>query len=863
MMNLFAKILKKPFRRTIAAAFFVAAAWCGVTARSVWEQETGHYLVKGIVTDSISGEPLPYASVTLSGASGGAVADSKGVFEFKVPASAKALHAAMVGYRSKTIAVRQTSHNMYVIRLSPASTELDELVVRRKKYSKKNNPAVDFVRRIKAHAGDTDPLRHDYYNHRKYERITLALNNFEHSDSDAIIRKFPFLLEHTDTSEVSGRPVLPLSVRETLSRYDYRRSPRSEKTTVTGLRAEGIDEMVDKRSMQTFMEDVLREVDLYGNDINLLQNRFVSPLSRIGVDFYKFYLTDTVEVDGERCIVLSFYPHNKAAFGFSGHVYVPEGDTTMFIKRVDMRVPRDINLNFVKNLLISQSFVKAPDGTRLKTRDDLVMEAGLVQGTPQVYVRRLSLLDSHGFDAPADSTVFSRLGSTLTADSAEARSEQWWTEARLKPIEQRGEGRVGLLMQRLRGVPLFYWGEKAVRTMVVGYVPTGNPNKFDIGPLNTFASYNSVEGLRLRLGGVTTARLNPRLFARGMAAYGFKDHRWKYAAELEYSFHDKDYHSLEFPVHSLRLNSGYDLDFIGQHYYFTNGDNVFLSLKRMTDRMATYRLLNKLTYTLELRNNFSITAVLGHERQYATAAVPFVDGYGRSFGHYGETSLGVELRYAPGEKFYQTTSMRVPINLDAPVFSLRHTLALKGFAGTRFALNKTEFNFQKRFWMSAFGYLDTMLGAGHVWSVSPFISLLMPNANLSYTIQPESFALINPMEFINDSQVNWELSYWANGAILNWVPGVRRLKLREVFSFRGVWGHLSAKNDPACNPAMLRFPDGAAARAMDKGPYMEASVGLDNIFKCLRLDYVWRLNYLDVPYEIDRHGLRVSFHMTF
>lgn len=208
-----AKILKMIFRCVITVVFFATAGnRYVVSAQSVWEKTTGYYLVRGMVTDSITGEPLPYASVTLAGASGGAVADAKGVFEFKVPAKAKALHAAMVGYTSKAIPIKQTSHNIYVIRLLPASTELDELVVRRKKYSKKNNPAVDFVRNIKERAPETDPERHPYYNYRRYERITLAINNFEHSDSDAIIRKFPFLTEHVDTSEVSGRPVLPISV---------------------------------------------------------------------------------------------------------------------------------------------------------------------------------------------------------------------------------------------------------------------------------------------------------------------------------------------------------------------------------------------------------------------------------------------------------------------------------------------------------------------------------------------------------------------------------------------------------------------------------------------------------------------------
>lgn len=848
----------------MAALFFWMVAVVQARAVPQWEQTSGYYIVRGIVTDSITGEGLPYASVTPAEATGGTVADGKGVFEFKVSVNTKALHVAMMGYRSKVVPLKQTSHNMYAVRLSPSTTELKEVVVRRKKYSKKNNPAVDFVRSIKEHAPETSPERHDYYNHRKYERITIAVNNFEPSDSGALLRKMPFLAQHVDTSEVSGKPVLPLSVHETLSRYDYRRRPRSEKTTILGTRSVGIEEMmVDRRSTQTYFEDLFPEIDLFDNDINLLQYRFVSPLSRIGVDFYKFYLTDTVEVDGERCIVLSFYPHNTAAFGFTGHLYVPEGDTTMFITRVDMRAPRGINLNDVNALQLSQSFVKSPDGTRLKTRDDLVVEARFFPATPEMYVRRLSMLDSHSFDAPADSSLFSNLGRTLRSDSADLRSDEWWNEARLKPVDPRGEGRVGLLMKRLRSMPLLYWGEKFLRALIVGYVPTGNPCKVEIGPINTFVSYNSIDGLRLGFGGITTANLSKRLFARLKGAYGFRDHRWKYYLELDCPFNEKEYHSHEFPVHGLRFNSSYDLDFIGQHYYFTNPDNIFLSLKRRSDRLATYSFKNRISYIMELQNNFSVKASVGHEQQYATPMVPFVDGTGRSHGHFGATSLNVELRYAPGEKFYQTTSQRVPINFDAPVFSLRHTLALRGFMGSRFGINKTEFSFRKRIWMSVLGYLDTMVEAGKVWDRSVFTALLMPNANLSYTIQPESFALINPMEFVNDSQFNWELTYWANGAVFNWIPLVKKLRLREVVSYRGVWGSLSDRNDPSLHPELLRFPPGTALQRMDHGPYMELSAGIDNIYGCFRIDYVWRLNYRHVPYDINRSGVRISFHSTF
>ncbi|MDE6453152.1 MAG: DUF5686 and carboxypeptidase regulatory-like domain-containing protein [Muribaculaceae bacterium] len=842
----------------------MAASWGACVAQSAWEQSSGYYLVRGIVVDSITDAPLPYASVTLPGTTTGAVADSKGVFEFRVPAGAKKLQASMVGYASRVTDLRQSSHNMYVMRLPAMPTDLRELVVKRKKYSKKNNPAVDFVRRIKSMADSIDPRRNPYYGYQRYERITLAMNNFEASDSSFLARKLPFLAEHVDTSEISGKPVLPVSVRETLSRVNFRRSPQSEKTVILGQKSDGIDEIADKASMQTFMEDVLREIDLYSSDITLMQNRFVSPLSRIGPDFYKYYLTDTVAIDGGPCAVLSFYPHNKAMFGFTGHLYVPLGDSTMFIRQADMRVPRDINLNFVDNMLISQTFERAPDGSRLKTRDDLVMEMSLVPGTPQIYVRRSTVYADHSFTAPADSAaLFGTTGPVVRDDSAAVRDENWWNHARLKPMGGHGESNVGLLMRRLRSIPAYYWGEKVLKTFVVGYIATGSNSRFDIGPLNTFVSYNPIEGLRLRAGGVTTAHLNKRLFARGAVAYGFRDHRWKYMGELEYSFVDKAYHSREFPVHALRFTSSYDLNFIGQQYRFTNPDNMFLSLKRLSDNMATYRRLNSLSYILELQNNFSVTATVANTRQEATPMVPLVNGHGHAFAHYDETTLQLQLRYAPGEKFYQTTSERIPVNLDAPVVMLSHTMALSGLPGSDFTINKTELHLQKRFWLSAFGYIDTRIGGAHVWSAAPYINLIMPNANLSYTIQPESFALINPMEFVNDSQLDWEITYWANGAILNSVPLLKRLKLREVFGFRGAWGHLSAKNDPASNPDLFRFAPGATTRAMDRGPYMEASAGVDNILRCLRLEYVWRLSYLDVPYKIDRGGLRLSFHMTF
>jgi hypothetical protein len=611
------------------------------------------------------------------------------------------------------------------------------------------------------------------------------------------------------------------------------------------------------------MEDVFREVDLYKDDVNILQNRFVSPLSKIAPDFYKFYLTDTIATpEGERMIELSFAPRNPAAFGFTGRLYVAEGDTTMFVRRVRMNVPPSINLNFVEHLQIIQEFERAANGARLKTLDDFNVELSVIRGTQGLYIHRSTAYKDQNFDPSPRSELFDRLGTTYSDPLVYARNDDFWTEERLV-APSKNENRISQLMTRLRGVKAYYYTEKFLKIMFTGYIRTGKDSKFDIGPVNTFISGNSVEGVRLRFGGTTTAALSPHWFAKGYAAYGFTDKKWKYGGELEYSFNKKQNHQQEFPIHSIALSETYDVDQVGQHYLFTNPDNVFLALKRMENKLLTYRRQTRLDYTLELANHFSVKATANLERQEATTWVPFVNALGEVTPHYNETYFTLELRYAPGEKFYQTKTQRIPVNLDAPVILLTHTFAPKSMFGAPFTVNKTELSFSKRFWFSAFGFTDIIVKGGHVWSQSPYLSLLIPNANLSYTIQPESFALMSPMEFINDSYVSWDVTYWANGAILNYIPGLKKLKLREAITFRGWLGSLSDKNNPLKNDNLYLFPTETAYRSMNGKPYMELSAGVDNLFKCLRVDYTWRLTYRDGQPASSRSGVRIALHVTF
>lgn len=748
----------------------------------------------------------------------------------------------------------------------PNVTELQEVIVRpkRQKYQKKGNPAYELMQEVRSKIDESDPRTEPYYSHDFYEKIVLGMNDFV---VDTASTKMKFLQLYADTAVNTGKPVLLLSIKEKIGVDINTSNPKRSKSVIKGRKSDGIDKSFDQQNINKMLEDIFRNVDVYGNDIPLMQQRFVSPLGRIAGDYYHYTITDTVSFpdDDRKYVELTFAPVNPESFGFNGKLFVAE-DSTRFIKRVAMRVPRTINLNYVDNIFINQEYELDEKGKRHKTVDDMSLELQLVAGTPSFYARRTTLNNNFSYDRREEFSEFLRdLGKDIYIEEADdQKNTALWNQMRVVPLTE-AESNLSGLHDRLRKIPLFYWGEKIVVILAKGFVGTGikgHKSPFDIGPVNTFISYNSLEGLRLRAGGMTTGALSPHIFGRVYGAYGFRDHRWKYEVEGEYSFLPKKVHSREFPIHSIRATHKYDVDMLGQHYLFTNQDNVFLSWKRKDSYLATYRRLSMLEYTLELKNHFSVVAGFRHQIQFATRFVTFQNGEGKRFGHYSQSSFFIKLRYAPGEVFYEGRTMRLPINMDAPIIQLTHEIGPRGMFGNKFTTNITELSVQKRFWFSSFGFTDIILKGGKVWSKVQFPSLLWPNANLSYTIQPESYSLMNPMEFANDWYGSLDFTYWLNGLIFNRIPFINKAKLREVFTFKLLTGGLTKKNNPEYNADLYRFPYDSDTHILGKKPYMEIGVGLDNILTLLRVDYVWRLTYRDLP-GVDKSGLRVSLHFSF
>lgn len=852
------------FHLHVAIAAVLSFVTADATFASELPADKKQMIVTGVVTDSISGEQLAHVNVFSKDAKKGVVTDSNGVFRLPLKNNRNKVEVEALGYEKRVFTAAQLTGDTCRIMLIPKSMELEEVVVKPKKekYSKHNNPAVNLMRRIRNTSGLNDPTKEDFYSYDKYEKTVIGLNDFKADLGRKKNATVDFFSAYVDTAVWTGSRVLDMIIKEKTSTRIISTNPNADKEIVKGISGHGIDQAFNQENVHRALEDVLREVDIYDNNITLLQNRFVSPLSTIAADFYKYHITDTVNVGGMECIELSFAPHNPQSMGFNGKIFVAAGDTTMFVKRVSMRVPKDINLNYINNIFISQNFEKDSLGNRHKTLDDMSLELQIVSGTPVIYGRRVTRYRNFSYDIRCDlSSFYGKLGDTFIEDEAYSQPDAYWTLNRMEPLSS-AENNLRSMNADNSKLPWLFWTQRVLALLEGGYIKTSKDSKFDFGQLNTFVSFNDVEGARFRLGGLTTANLNPHLFARGYLAYGTTDRKFKYSAELEYSFPRKRYHSREFCRHAIWGSYMYDLDMLGQHYLFTNADNIFLSIKRKKSILVTYRHLAELGYILELPNNFSVKAALRRETQEATHWLPFTYTDGRSDRSYTLSYFRIDLRYAPGEKFIQGRNNRAPLNLDAWILQFTHEFGPNGFLGARFGMNRSELSVRKRLWLSAFGYADFLAKGGIIWNTVPYPTLMWPNANLSYTIQQESYSLMNAMEFANDKYMSWDITYFGNGILFNRIPLIKQLKLRETFTFKGLMGGLSDRNNPAHNNNIYQFPADAHATVMRRTPYMEIGCGIDNILTVLRVDYVWRLTYRDTP-GVDRSGIRISLHFSF
>lgn len=826
--------------------------------------------VSGNVYDKQTGEPLPFVNIFFENTSVGTTTDLDGYFEIDSRFVSENLCASFLSYKDQCQHIEiEEKNRKLVFQLESTSIQIEDvlIVATKTKYKKKGNPAVELMRKVIDNKKFNRLEGQDFYSFDQYEKIELDLNNITAEfKQKKLFNKFDILWQYLDTSDVNGRVFLPIYLREINSKVYYRKSPESRKEYREAIKMTRFDESLDDESLTDALDLLYQEVDIYDNVIHLLDNNFISPISPLALNFYRFYILDTTYVNGVNSIRLGFIPRNKANFGFTGDLFV-SNDSTHYVVRADFGIIGNINLNFVRDLRVVQDFTPYDDAYIL-TNDEILIDYSVAKNGIGFYGTRNLSYKNFDFVEASSPDVYNNIEKVIVEPNAFNKPDEYWEGNRMVPLTKNQENLYAML-DTLVTLPAYKRLVTGIKILTTGYVPV---KMIDIGPLATFYSFNQVEGSRIRLGAETNFNFSRPLLLEGYAAYGTRDDKLKYRASVTYSFNE-DWKKN--PRHYIKLFYQEEVNFPGQDLQFFQSDNILLSARRGATNRMIFNKEAKIQYTRETPG-FAMDFWFSDKRTtpYGDLILPYSDGNGGTLllNEISTATLGIGLELAPNKQFIQGRQYRTPIINEFPIYTLRYEKGFDGFLDGQYDYHKLELGFFKRFNMSILGHSNIGFEVGKFWGTMPYTNLFVPRANQSFAYQRESFNMMNFMEFVSDTYVFLRMEHYFKGFFFNRVPLLKRLGLREVATFKMVYGGISDHNNPAINTELPAFTfnsdDKPLTYTFGNQPYMEGSVGITNIFKVLRLDLVKRINYLDNPdvptlFKVRGLGIRARFKVEF
>ncbi len=824
--------------------------------------QTNSRLLQGEVRDAETGVGIPFAGLAIPEFAIGTRTDAEGKFQFKAPQNARKLQIAALGYRTTLIEIPKDTTPFLRIELIPEAQQVQEVTIRPAKYRNKNNPAVELIRLAIEHRDQNQVENMAGFKEERYEKVMLGLSNIPEKIKDGkILESWRFVLDNADTTLLQGRPVTPIYLEETLTDFYSRGTPPAQKKYVKGRQVVKFPGYLDSEGLSQGLQYINQEVNLYDNYVELLTDHFLSPIANNAPLFYRYYPMDTLEEAGSKIVRLAFFPRNKTDMLLQGDLYIAL-DSTYPVTKAVFTVNPEINLNWVNTLELEQHFQKLPNGKWAPSVEKYRLDFGMRKNSMGMYAERFVSHTGTQTGLSLPDSIFQQLEIVEYLPSATLQDSAYWEKVRHAPLSATESGTYAA-MDSLQETKLFKGVAKVILVGVQGYVPINKT--FEIGPLATFYAFSPVEGNRIRFGGRTSTAWNSKFRLEGFAAYGFQDERWKFGGSAIYALNGTKHH--EFPLHLLRLNYLNDLRIPGQVLATVNPNSVFTSFVRGANDRFLYTKRVAFQYQREFRNHFSW--IIGTDRQQLSpaGALAFLPSDGNPDGGRPviTTNLNVQLRYAPGESFFQSSTTRSIIDYKF-MTQLKYVKNFKGALGGQYDFQEINLTFRKYTQIPPIGYNYFNIEAGMILGKAPYPLLTIHRANQTYFYQPNAYNLMNFMEFISDRYVGVNMDHNFYGFFMNKIPLLRKLKLREQASVKVLYGAVSGANLPEAGSGLLyfpRYPDGTPITyTLERKPYIEAGAGISNIFKVLRLDYVRRFSYLDHP-GAPKWGIRGYMQFNF
>jgi Family of unknown function (DUF5686)/CarboxypepD_reg-like domain len=816
--------------------------------------------IKGSVVDAKTGEILPFISVFLQNTTIGTVTDYAGNYSLETTVNAGTIVFSSLGYTSESRPLSIGKTQIINIKLKPATYSIDEVVVRppRRNYSNKNNPAVELIDKVIAKKSENRKEGSDYLQYDKYEKIQFALANFSQRFKEhGLLRKFQFIFDNIDTTKQEGKEILPMFIKETLSRCYYRKNPVGNKEIIHGEKTINFDEYIDNKGVSANLRYLYQNINIYDNDVMFMTNKFLSPIANGAPLFYRYFIIDTLLVDNVNCFKLLFEPRNRSDFLFEGYLYVTQ-DSSYAIKKVDMGLNNHINVDWIKDVKIVQDFAQVQKKSWMLSKDEISMNFGITKNSLGLFGQRTVSYADYAINEIIADTVFRGQAIISKLDPLEKNTD-YWEKNRLQPLTKTEKG-VYTLVDSIKQIPAFKRRMDVIMLLTTEFLTF---KKIEIGPVGNFYSFNPIEGSRVRFGGRTTPGFSKKITFDSYLAYGFTDNKLKYSAGVTYSFTPRTIY--QFPVTSLKLSYQYDTKIPGQEFQFAQGDNILLSFTRGVNDKLLYNKTFKAEFYDEFENHFSYDLGYNFTKQAPAGTLFFnpFDYVSNVVPDINISEIFVNLRYAPNEGFYQGKLYRYPVSNKYPIILFKYALGSK-LIGNDYTYSRVQANIFQRIFFPLIGYTDIIGEAGKIFGHVPYPLLFIHRANQTFSYQMDSYNLMNFLEFVSDKYVLVSIDHCFNGFLFNKFPLLKRFKLRELVTFKALYGGVSNINNPNTNKDLFKFPVDIIGTpltySLERKPYIEAGIGVSNIFRIFRVDLIKRFTYTGNP-NVSTIGLRVQFRL--
>ncbi|MCL6462529.1 MAG: carboxypeptidase-like regulatory domain-containing protein [Flavobacterium micromati] len=804
--------------------------------------------VSGVVVDKQS-QPIPFANIVFKNSSEGIVANEDGLFYLESAKNYNLILISSVGFSEKEITLEKpVTYNMK-IQLNGAES-LNEVVIYTGKTSKKNNPALDILRKIWEKKRKNGLYLFNQYQLEKYEKVEFDVNSIDSAFmKNRLFKGMEFIFNQMDTSKVTGKTYLPIFVNEALADVYGDLKLKKVKEKIKANKTSGFN---GNQQILSFVKDLYSNYDIYNNYLTFFDKSFTSPLSKTGIDVYNYILRDSAYIDDKWCYNIVFYPRRKNELTFKGDFWV--NDSTFAIKKINMAVTKSANINWVKDIYLEQEFEVVSDSVFLLTKDYLMSDFAInkKEKSKGVYGKRTTFFRNHKFNIEMPPAFYKDEVNYLDPD-VYGKSDEYWEENRFENLSKDELG-VYKMLDTLQTVKRFKQIYSTVQILGSGFVQFGN---FDYGPIFSTFGYNEVEGVRLRMGGRTYFGVNDTWRLQGYTAYGFNDDKFKYGFSGKWMLDKKNRliisggNRRDIEQIGASLTTTYDV--LGRSFassaVFASGNNGKLTSINLSNIAIEIEPVKNLTFQSGISYRTLESASNTFSLDYFTDSV---NGITKSDVKQSEINLQVE--YTPKRKTIGFAVERE--NVDSPYsrFFVNYSHGFKGLLDSDFQYDKIQLYYKQPFIIGPLGRTNFIIELGKTFGTVPLgLMSVIPGNQTFFTVE-NAFNNLNFYEFVSDQYATFQWNHNFNGRLFSRIPFMRKLNWREVVSVKGVYGNISDANR-AINASGLIYT------APEKG-YWEYSAGIGNIFKLLRVDFTWRGNYLNVP-DANRFTIKGSFGFNF